>query len=84
MQGTIKASTNLGKYKSDAWVEFYGVSGLRMSGGGTFDGQGAATWSQNSCSKQKNCQALPVVCIICIIRILCISLFLLQYLELKL
>jgi galacturan 1,4-alpha-galacturonidase len=63
MQGTIKASTNLGKYKSDAWVEFYGVSGLRMSGGGTFDGQGAATWSQNSCSKKKNCQALPVVCI---------------------
>ncbi|KAF3325435.1 exopolygalacturonase-like protein [Carex littledalei] len=59
-KGTIKASTNLGKYKSDAWIEFAEVNGLRLDGGGTFDGQGAVTWSQNSCSKQKKCQALPV------------------------
>ncbi|XP_078149947.1 exopolygalacturonase-like [Carex rostrata] len=59
-KGIIKASTNLGKYKTDSWIQFSGVTGLRLSGGGTFDGQGESTWSQNSCSKQKNCQALPV------------------------
>ncbi|KAJ4809393.1 Pectin lyase-like superfamily protein [Rhynchospora pubera] len=59
-KGTLLASTNLGKFKSDVWLEFYGVKGLRISGGGTVDGQGAAAWDKNSCHKMKNCQALPV------------------------
>ncbi|KAF3322036.1 exopolygalacturonase-like protein [Carex littledalei] len=59
-KGTIKASTNIDKYKSDYWVEFYRVNGLTLEGGGTFDGQGADTWMHNSCSKKKHCQALPV------------------------
>ncbi|XP_078149965.1 exopolygalacturonase-like [Carex rostrata] len=58
-KGTIKASTDLSKYKSDAWIIFSKVTGVRLDGG-TFDGQGVATWSQNSCSKKKKCQALPV------------------------
>ncbi|KAJ3687334.1 hypothetical protein LUZ61_016498 [Rhynchospora tenuis] len=60
LKGKILASTNLGKFNTDAWVTFYGVKGLRVSGGGTFDGQGAAAWDHNSCSKTKNCKALPV------------------------
>ncbi|KAF6152761.1 hypothetical protein GIB67_004590 [Kingdonia uniflora] len=60
LQGTLKASTDLSKFKKDGWISFYRITGFKLSGGGVFDGQGASTWSKNSCSKQKNCNVLPV------------------------
>ncbi|XP_068649243.1 exopolygalacturonase-like [Aristolochia californica] len=60
MQGYLKASTNLKRYTRDVWVEFIWVSGLTLTGGGTFDGQGASSWPFNSCPKQSSCKLLPV------------------------
>ncbi|KAJ3679749.1 hypothetical protein LUZ60_017760 [Juncus effusus] len=59
LKGTLKASTDLSKYvEGDDWVEFRQVKGLTLDGG-TFDGQGAASWRYNLCPKNKNCKVLP-------------------------
>ncbi|WOK95305.1 exopolygalacturonase-like [Canna indica] len=60
MQGTLKASTDLSKYgDGDGWLEFGWVDHLTITGGGTFDGQGAVSWPYNQCPKQKDCKVLP-------------------------
>ncbi|THU73780.1 hypothetical protein C4D60_Mb04t26460 [Musa balbisiana] len=60
LQGTLKATTDLNKFRNDeGWVQFGRVDGLTVTGGGTFDGQGAVTWPYNKCPKEKNCKVLP-------------------------
>ncbi|EOX98928.1 Pectin lyase-like superfamily protein isoform 3 [Theobroma cacao] len=55
-----KATTNLSQYGYSAgWVEFKWVEGLILTGGGTFDGQGAKAWPYNRCPTDFNCKLLP-------------------------
>ncbi|KAF3341755.1 exopolygalacturonase [Carex littledalei] len=62
LQGTLKASTDLNKYDSgDDWVEFKFINGLRLTGGGTFDGQGSSAWGNAQCPKNKNCKSVMFV-----------------------
>ncbi|KAI8021078.1 hypothetical protein LOK49_LG03G03917 [Camellia lanceoleosa] len=59
-KGYLKATTDLSKYGSSAgWVEFGWVEGLTLTGGGTFDGQGAKAWPYNKCSIDSSCKLLP-------------------------
>ncbi|XP_078169443.1 exopolygalacturonase clone GBGA483-like [Carex rostrata] len=59
-EGYIKASTDLSKYVSgNDWVQFGNMNGLRITGGGTFDGQGNFSWSYDECPKTKFCNVLP-------------------------
>ena len=63
LQGYLKATTDLSKYGFSAgWVEFGWVEGLTLTGGGTFDGQGATAWPYNNCPTDSNCKLLPTVC----------------------
>lgn len=65
LQGYLIATTNLSEYRSGAgWVEFGGVEGLTLTGGGTFDGRGAKAWPYNGCPTHFNCKLLPTVCTI--------------------
>lgn len=58
----MKASTNLSEYVSgDDWVQFGWVHHLTLTGGGTFDGQGAVSWPFNECSEMEKCKVLPSV-----------------------
>ncbi|KAH7674043.1 Polygalacturonase protein [Dioscorea alata] len=62
LKGYLKATTDLSAYEKaggDDWVEFGFVNNLRLLGGGTFDGQGAASWVFNKCPQKKKCQVLP-------------------------
>ncbi|XP_038886976.1 exopolygalacturonase isoform X1 [Benincasa hispida] len=60
MKGYLKASTDLSKYGSGAgWIEFRWMEGLTLTGGGTFDGQGAEAWPFNNCLDDYNCKLLP-------------------------
>ncbi|OWM84039.1 hypothetical protein CDL15_Pgr004471 [Punica granatum] len=59
-QGYLKASTNLSKYEpGGGWIEFRWTEGLTLTGGGTFDGQGAKAWPYNNCPMNINCKLLP-------------------------
>lgn len=58
----MKATTDLSKYGSSAgWIEFGSVEGLTLTGGGTFDGQGAKAWPYNNCPTHSKCILLPTV-----------------------
>ncbi|KAK1310189.1 hypothetical protein QJS10_CPA08g01170 [Acorus calamus] len=59
LQGVLKASPNLADYDSDNWVVFQYIDGLVITGGGTFDGQGASAWPHNQCPKSQKCNLLP-------------------------
>ncbi|KAF5179740.1 Exopolygalacturonase [Thalictrum thalictroides] len=59
VQGTLKASTNLGHFGQRDWICFGWVRGLILTGGGTFDGQGTASWPYNKCPVTKKCNVLP-------------------------
>ncbi|XP_020525719.1 exopolygalacturonase-like [Amborella trichopoda] len=48
----VKDSTDMSKYPSDEWIVFQYVDGLVVTGGGTFDGQGASAWSLNQCLRR--------------------------------
>lgn len=62
MQGTLKATTDLSKYRSGGyWVEFGFVDHLTVTGGGTLDGQGSLAWPHNKCPVKKDCKLLPTV-----------------------
>ncbi|KAK1288904.1 hypothetical protein QJS10_CPB19g00135 [Acorus calamus] len=61
LQGVLKASPNLADYDSDNWVVFQYIDGLVITGGGTFDGQGASAWPHNQCPKSQKCKLLPTV-----------------------
>ncbi|KAF9589623.1 hypothetical protein IFM89_026572 [Coptis chinensis] len=56
----LKAPNGLRIFGSSPdWIEFGWVEGLTLTGGGTFDGQGASSWPLNNCSTNKNCKLLP-------------------------
>uniref|UniRef100_A0A7N0UPL3 Uncharacterized protein n=1 Tax=Kalanchoe fedtschenkoi TaxID=63787 RepID=A0A7N0UPL3_KALFE len=56
----VKATTDLSEYGSnDAWIQFGRVSGLTLTGGGTFDGQGSKAWPYNDCPTNSDCDLLP-------------------------
>ncbi|XP_041012575.1 exopolygalacturonase-like [Juglans microcarpa x Juglans regia] len=60
MKGHLKATTDLSNYGFSAgWVEFGRLEGLTLTGGGTFDGQGAKAWPYNNCSTHSKCKLLP-------------------------
>ncbi|XP_022769948.1 polygalacturonase-like [Durio zibethinus] len=60
VQGTVKAPADPSAFKDPNWVVFNKLEQFTMSGGGVFDGQGAAAWGKNDCSKNKYCAALPI------------------------
>ncbi|KAF7850827.1 hypothetical protein BT93_L4987 [Corymbia citriodora subsp. variegata] len=59
IKGSLKAfnSPQLG---IDHWITFRYIDWLTITRGGSLDGQGAAAWPYNDCSKNSNCKALPV------------------------
>ncbi|KAL5716494.1 galacturonan 1,4-alpha-galacturonidase [Ranunculus cassubicifolius] len=59
LKGNLLASTNLDLYATPVWITLGWVNGLTITGGGTFDGQGAVSWPHNKCPKNKNCKLLP-------------------------
>lgn len=42
----------------EAWVQFSKITGFKLFGGGTFDGEGAKVWEK---CKGGACQKLPIV-----------------------
>ncbi|XP_019089111.1 PREDICTED: exopolygalacturonase-like [Camelina sativa] len=60
VKGHLKASTDLSKYRSGGgWINFEWINGLTLTGGGTFDGQGALAWPFNNCTSDSKCKLLP-------------------------
>lgn len=43
------------------WIKFTYINFLTLSGGGTFDGQGAIAWTKSTCGKMKHCKQLSMV-----------------------
>ncbi|OMO83650.1 Glycoside hydrolase, family 28, partial [Corchorus capsularis] len=61
IKGTLRAPTdNASTIGVDHWISFRHVHRLIITGGGTFDGQGASAWPYNTCAKDPHCPALPV------------------------
>ncbi|XP_058081841.1 exopolygalacturonase-like [Magnolia sinica] len=56
--GVVKAP-GLEKFESDGWIEFQYINDLMVTGGGTFNSQGALTRPHNKCPKMKKCKLLP-------------------------
>ncbi|RWR76334.1 Glycoside hydrolase [Cinnamomum micranthum f. kanehirae] len=59
VKGAVKPPTDLNKFKDDVWIHFKHINGLLITGGGTFDGQGASAWPHNHCDNNLNCKLLP-------------------------
>ncbi|KAK7387929.1 hypothetical protein VNO78_22727 [Psophocarpus tetragonolobus] len=60
VQGTVLATTDLSDYGNGDWLIFQNHNGLKIIGGGTFDGQGKNSWqysencdsaADNSCAR---------------------------------
>lgn len=52
--GTVVATTDISEYVNGEWLMFQDINGIKLIGGGTFDGQGKAAWSEN-----QNCETDP-------------------------
>ncbi|KAK2448630.1 Pectin lyase superfamily protein [Trifolium repens] len=52
--GTVLATTDISEYENSEWLMFQHIEGLKLIGGGTFDGQGQSTWQHN-----QDCEADP-------------------------
>ncbi|XP_045791846.1 polygalacturonase-like [Trifolium pratense] len=52
--GTVLATTDISEYENSEWLMFQHIEGLKLLGGGTFDGQGQDSWEHN-----QNCEADP-------------------------
>lgn len=61
LEGTVKAPADPAVFSDEYWISFDNVDQLTVSGGGTFDGQGAAAWSRGGCTGASNCKPPPVV-----------------------
>lgn len=59
VQGTVKATTDISDYSEQKWFLFQSITGLTVTGGGTFDGQGESAWKYNDCKSNSNCELLP-------------------------
>ncbi|KAJ1395234.1 Pectin lyase fold/virulence factor [Sesbania bispinosa] len=44
VEGTVLASTDISEYENGDWLMFQKLNGLKLIGGGTFDGQGQSSW----------------------------------------
>lgn len=42
--GTIAATTDLSEYENNEWLFFEDMDGIKIIGGGTFDGVGKESW----------------------------------------
>jgi len=66
VDGTIQAPQDPNQFDGEAqWIKFTYVNFLTISGGGTFDGQGAIAWNQNDCAQNKICKKLSMVKNVC-------------------
>lgn len=59
--GNLKATTDISEYSSPEWILFESITGLVITGKGTFDGRGDAVWEYNDCKNNQNCVQLPSV-----------------------
>ncbi|KAL0362529.1 UNVERIFIED_CONTAM: Exopolygalacturonase [Sesamum calycinum] len=59
IKGTLRATTDPGKFFTDTWIGFRYLVNLTVKGGGYLDGQGAAAWGYNDCNKNPDCKPLP-------------------------
>uniref|UniRef100_A0A5B6Z524 Putative exopolygalacturonase-like n=1 Tax=Davidia involucrata TaxID=16924 RepID=A0A5B6Z524_DAVIN len=59
LQGTLQANADPASFKTDGWIVFQRIDGFTLSGGGTFDGQGATTWANRKCFEKANCPKIP-------------------------
>ncbi|KAF7154022.1 hypothetical protein RHSIM_Rhsim01G0287100 [Rhododendron simsii] len=57
VQGTVLAQTDLSEYPNGQWFSVADVDGLVVTGAGTFDGQGEASWQYDSCGRQTVCNS---------------------------
>ncbi|XP_019197952.1 PREDICTED: exopolygalacturonase clone GBGE184-like [Ipomoea nil] len=60
IQGTLIADTDLSVYTSDYWISFEHVDNVVVTGGGTINGRGEATWKFAAGDTIKNAPLLPV------------------------
>ncbi|XVE80467.1 hypothetical protein DITRI_Ditri14bG0142000 [Diplodiscus trichospermus] len=60
VKGVVKAPTDAASIFIDHWISFRYIDRLRITGGGSFDGQGASAWSHNTCQIDPNCPPFPV------------------------
>ena len=58
--GTVLASTDISEYENGHWLMFDSLNGIKLIGGGVFDGQGKDSWkytedcearSEGSCAR---------------------------------
>lgn len=52
--GTVLATTDISEYVNGEWLLFEDLAGVKLLGGGTFDGQGRSAWLAT-----QNCDADP-------------------------
>ncbi|XWS27784.1 hypothetical protein CRYUN_Cryun25bG0010100 [Craigia yunnanensis] len=55
--GVVMAPIDATSRYLDHWISFRYIDGLRITGGGSFDGQGASAWP---CRRDHSCSHLPV------------------------
>lgn len=59
--GTVIADSDPSSYPDKGWITISQVDGVRVFGGGTFDGQGQNMWKYDDCRTDPNCVYLPAV-----------------------
>ncbi|KAL4618939.1 hypothetical protein ACB092_06G047500 [Castanea dentata] len=60
--GTLKALTDkTSTINVNHWITFQNIDRLVLGGGGKLDGLGPSAWDDNTCSKDPNCKALPIL-----------------------
>lgn len=60
--GVVRAPAGLDAFRGyHEWINFAGIDGLLVTGGGTFDGRGASSWHLNDCPWKPDCVPPPSV-----------------------
>uniref|UniRef100_A0A0D9WS30 Exopolygalacturonase n=1 Tax=Leersia perrieri TaxID=77586 RepID=A0A0D9WS30_9ORYZ len=58
--GVVRAPAGLDAFRGyHEWINFAGIDGLLLTGGGTFDGRGASSWHLNDCPRKPDCIPPP-------------------------
>jgi len=65
VEGTVNGPKDPNALKSGSWISIDHVDQLTISGGGTFDGQGATAWANNDCDKNTDCKKSMVSRVLC-------------------